>query len=215
MSPTGKTPEALERHIVVRGGKYLCRVLTTHFHHLNVLTPCPIPAKGGGILVCNHTSSLDPVPLQAACPRLITWMMAKEYGSFFGTRWFFNAIEPILVERSGRDLAATRSALRALKDGKIIGIFPEGRIEKTAELLEFQTGIALLAIKSGVPVYPAFLNGTQRCKGMVEALLVPNHITLAFGEPIVVSDEGHGREALERVTEQIRSAIRALATVEP
>lgn len=141
--------------------------------------------------------------------------MAREYAGVFGTRWFFNAIEPILVERSGRDLAATRSALRALKDGKIIGIFPEGRIEKTAELLEFQTGIALLAIKSGVPVYPAYLDGTQRCKGMVEAVLVPNRIALAFGEPIVVSDEGHGREALERVTEQIRSAIRALAAVEP
>src|SRR5438552_8489399 len=125
----------------------------TYFHNLKVLTPCPIPERGGGILVCNHTSSLDPVPLQAACPRLITWMMAREYAVHFGTRWFFNAIEPILVERSGRDMAATRAALRALKNGKILGIFPEGRIEKTSELMEFQTGIALLAMKGKVPVY--------------------------------------------------------------
>lgn len=215
MNSSGRTLEVLERQLVVRGGKYACRVLTTYFHHLKVLTPFPIPEKGGGILVCNHTSSLDPVPLQAACPRLITWMMAKEYAGLFGTRWFFNAVEPILVERSGKDLAATRSALRALKDGKIIGIFPEGRIEKSPELLEFQTGIALLALKSGVPIYPAYLDGTQRCKGMVEALLVPNRITLAFGQPIVVFDEGHGREVLERATERIRSAVQALASVEP
>jgi 1-acyl-sn-glycerol-3-phosphate acyltransferase len=212
---TSRSIEQLERQIVVRGGKAICRVLTNYFHHLDVLTPCPIPDKGGGILVCNHTSSLDPVPLQAACPRLITWMMAKEYAHFFGTQWFFRAIEPILVERSGRDMAATRAALRALKDGRIIGLFPEGRIETSRKLLEFQTGIALLAIKSRVPVYPAFLDGSQRCKGMLEALLVPNQMTLAFGPALHLEDDGDGREGLERATAKIRAAIEALADINP
>jgi 1-acyl-sn-glycerol-3-phosphate acyltransferase len=211
VNPKDRTLEELERQIVVRGGKRLCRILTTYFHHLTVLTSCPIPARGGGILVCNHTSSLDPVPLQAACPRLITWMMAREYGEHFGTRWFFNAIDPILVDRSGRDMAATRAALRALKDGKILGLFPEGRIEKSPELMEFQTGAALLAMKSETPIYPAYLDGSQRCKGMVEAVLVPNRITLAFGPPIYLKDEGQGREGLEKATLQIRSAIQELA----
>ena len=215
MTQSGRTIEQLERQIIVRGGKLLCRILTTSFHNLTVLTPCPIPAKGGGILICNHTSSLDPIPLQAACPRLITWMMAKEYAGHLGTRWFFNAIEPILVERSGRDMAATRAALRALKDGKILGLFPEGRIEKSRELLEFQTGIALLAFKSGVPVYPAFLDGSQRCKGMVEAVLSPNRLTLAFGPPIQLQDDGEGREGLEKSTDVIRSAVQALADASP
>jgi 1-acyl-sn-glycerol-3-phosphate acyltransferase len=213
--PTGKTIEQLERHIVVRGGKLSCRIVTTYFHHLKVLNPCPIPEQGGAILVCNHTSSLDPIPLQAACPRLITWMMAREYAGHFGTRWFFNAIEPILVERSGRDLAATRAALRALKEGKILGIFPEGRIEKTPDLLDFQTGIALLAMKSKALVYPAYLDGSQRCKGMAEAVLTPQRVTLAFGPPIQFEDEAEGREGLQRVTGQIRSAIQALAALSP
>jgi len=208
----GRTIEQLERQIVVRGGKLTCQIVMTYFHHLQVLNPCPIPEKGGGILVCNHTSSLDPVPLQAACPRLITWMMAKEYAGHFGTRWFFNAIEPILVERSGRDMAAARAALRALKEGKILGIFPEGRIEKAQELLEFQTGIALQAMKSTAPVYPAYPDGTQRRKGIVEAVLTPNHVTLRFGPPIQFEEEAEGREGLERVTAKIKSAISALAT---
>jgi 1-acyl-sn-glycerol-3-phosphate acyltransferase len=212
---TNRPIEQLERQIVVRSGKRICQVVTTYFHHLTVLTPCPIPATGGGILVCNHTSSLDPVPLQAACPRLITWMMAKEYAGVFGTQWFFRAIEPILVERSGRDMAATRMALRALKEGKILGLFPEGRIETSNELLEFQTGIALLAMKSGVPIYPAYLDGSQRCKGMVEALLVPNRITLAFGPAIQLKDEGDGRDGLERATARIRDAVGKLAEIKP
>jgi 1-acyl-sn-glycerol-3-phosphate acyltransferase len=203
--------EALERQLIVRAGKRFTRALTTYFHELKVLSPCPIPSTGGAILVANHTSSLDPVLLQAAIPRLITWMMAKEYATAFGTRWFFEAIEPIMVERSGRDMAATRAALRALKDGKLLGIFPEGRIETSPELLDFQTGVALLASKSGAPVYPAYLDGTQREKGMVEAVMRPQQVTVAFGPPVQFDGQLEGREGLEDATRRIKEAVGALA----
>jgi 1-acyl-sn-glycerol-3-phosphate acyltransferase len=208
------TVEEIERRLIVRAAHPFVRTFCSLFHDLKVLTPCPIPAGGGGaILVCNHTSSLDPVLLQAAVPRVITWMMAKEYDRF-PIRWFLNAIEPILVERSGRDMAATRAALRALKDGKILGLFPEGRIETTPKLMEFQTGVALLALKSGAPVYPAFLDGTQRCKGLVEALLRPQQVTLAFGPPVDLGTNGEeGREGLETATQRIREAVAALEHV--
>src|SRR4051794_7324992 len=207
------TADEIERRLVIRLAKPFVRAYSSCFHDLRVLTPCPLPEKGPAILVCNHTSSLDPVLLQAACPRVITWMMAKEY-SFFGFRWFLNAIEPILVERSGRDMAATRTALRALKDGKILGLFPEGKIETTPKLLEFQTGVALLAMKSGAPVYPAYLDGTQRCKSMMEGLFKPHQITLAFGPPVDLQTNGEeGREALESATERIRAAVAALENV--
>jgi 1-acyl-sn-glycerol-3-phosphate acyltransferase len=214
VAEAGSNVEAIERRLIVRGGKAVTHAFTTYFHDLRLLTPCPLPARGGCILVCNHTSSLDPVLLQAACPRVITWMMAKEYGEIWGLRWFLNAIEPISVERSGRDMAATRAALRALKDGKILGLFPEGKIAKSHELLEFQTGVALLATKSGVPVYPAYLEGTQRGKGMTEAFLYPNRVTLAFGPPITL-DEADDRESLNAATDRIRTAVAALAGRQP
>jgi 1-acyl-sn-glycerol-3-phosphate acyltransferase len=204
------TVDEIERRLIVRGGQRFVRAFTTLVHDLRLLTPSPIPRRGAGILVCNHTSSLDPILLQAACPRVITWMMAKEY-NVFGLRWFLNAIEPIMVERSGRDMAATRAALRALKDGKLLGLFPEGRIETSHELLEFQTGIALLAQKSGAPVYPAYLDGTLRGTGMLEAMISPQQATLAFGPPIHLTENGEGREGLEEATRRIRDAVAALA----
>ena len=210
MTEQRATVDQIERRLIVRGGKSVVRVFTTLFHDLKVITPSPIPARGPGILVCNHISSLDPVLLQAACSRVITWMMAREY-SIFGLRWFLNAIEPIMVERSGRDMAATRAALRALKDGKLLGLFPEGRISTSHELLEFQTGIALLAQKSGAPVYPAYLDGSLRGKGMLEAMISPQQATLAFGPPIQLDDNGDGREGLEAATKRIRDAVAALA----
>lgn len=216
MADSPKTVEQLENSLVVRGGKRFVRWFTTAYHGLKVLTPCPIPADpkaGGAILVSNHISSLDPVPLQAVCPRLITWMMAKEYGNLFGLRWFLNAIEPIMVERSGRDTAATRAALRALKDGKVLGIFPEGRIAPGRELLDFQVGVALLAMKGGVPVYPAYLDGGQRGKGMVQAVLSPSPMTLAFGPAVDLRTQAEGRDSLEAATAKIRDAVAALARV--
>jgi 1-acyl-sn-glycerol-3-phosphate acyltransferase len=208
-----RPPEVLERQLIVRAGKVVTRAFATRFHDLRVLTPCPIPPTGGAILVCNHTSSIDPVFLQAACPRLITWMMAKEYRNLFGVGWFFDAIEPILVERSGKDMAATRAALRALNDGKVLGLFPEGKIENSHELLDFQTGVALLALKSGAPVYPAYLDGMQRRRGMLEAFITPGRTTLAFGPPVQLDQGMDGREGLEAATRQIRDAVAVLAQI--
>lgn len=208
-----RPPEVLEKQFIVRAGKVVTRAFANRFHDLKILTPCPIPPAGGAILVSNHTSSIDPVFLQAACPRLITWMMAKEYRSLFGVGWFFDAIEPILVERSGKDMSATRSALRALHAGKVLGLFPEGRIEKSHELLEFQTGVALLALRSGAPVYPAYLDGMQRRKGMLEAFITPGRTTLAFGPPVRLDQEADGREGLALATAQIRDAVAALAQI--
>jgi len=209
--PPVRSVEELERQWAFRFGKRVAEEFTSLYHDLRILSPFPAPATGGGIIACNHTASLDPMLLQAACPRMITWMMASEYSGIFGLQWLFRAIEPILVDRSGRDLAATRSALRALKHGRLIGLFPEGRIEKTRELMEFQTGVALLASKANVPVYPAFIDGPQRGRGMVEALLTPSLLTIAFGAPIHLDPDATGRDALEAGTLRIRLAIEALS----
>jgi len=91
--------------------------------------------------------------------------------------------------------------------GRVIGIFPEGRIETERELLPFQTGIAMMAIKTGVNVYPAYVDGTQRGKEMVPAIAVPNRITLGFGKPLDFKGMGTSKPELDEATERIRKAI--------
>src|SRR5207248_1167073 len=139
--------------------------------------------------------------------RLIIWMMAREYYDQPGVRWFCSKVRAIPVERSGRDMAATRAALRTLKDGGVLGVFPEGRIEVSRELLPFQVGVGLLAIKSGVPVVPAYLEGTQRGKEMLEAIFTPNVTELRFGSPLHF--DRHGADP-EQATAQIQSAVETL-----
>ncbi|HZK82792.1 MAG TPA: lysophospholipid acyltransferase family protein, partial [Humisphaera sp.] len=155
-----------ENGLSVRALGWANLAFTRLYHDLRVCRRPSLPRIGPAILVCNHTSGLDPLLLQSCCKRLVIWMMAKEYYDLKPMGWVFRQVQAIPVERNGRDMGATRSALRALERGQVLGVFPEGKIETTRELLPFQTGIALLAIKANVPVYPAYLDGTQRGKEM-------------------------------------------------
>ena len=100
--------------------------------------------------------------------------------------------------------------MRALEAGRILGIFPEGRIEVDEQLLPFQTGVALMAIKTGVPVYTAYLDGTARGKGMLSALLVPNRFKLSLGPAVDFDRSSTAREALETATQAIHQAVARL-----
>src|SRR6185369_16448877 len=71
------------------------------YHRLNVRSPQQLPRDGAAILVSNHISGLDPLLIQSVCPRLIRWMMAKEYMEVFGLRWVFKRVGIIPVARSG------------------------------------------------------------------------------------------------------------------
>lgn len=203
-----KNPETTLSVRILKAGN---RFFTRWYHRLKVQNDCPLPADGPAILVCNHVSALDPLLIQSAIrKRLVIWMMAKEYYNVPVLGLIFRAVHTITVERSGRDLTATRAALRALENGRILGIFPEGRIETSSDLLPFQTGVALMAIKAGVDVYPAYLDGTQRGKEMVAAVISPNKARLTFGPKVEFDRSSTGKQALEEATDKIRAAIEGL-----
>lgn len=212
-SPQGSrslTNNTWESEGMVGLGRRWARSLATVHHRLQVVSPWPLPAQSAAILACNHISFADPLFLQAACPRLIAWMIAEEYYYRPGIHWVCSKIRAIPVDRGGHDLRATRQAMRALREGRILGVFPEGRLATGSELLPFHTGAALLAIRSGVPLVPARIEGTTRgTQTIMEAWWMPHRVTLAFGSPL---DLGHdtSHEALEAATRKLRQAIELL-----
>jgi 1-acyl-sn-glycerol-3-phosphate acyltransferase len=180
------------------------------YHRVRVLSPCTIPRTGPAILVCNHISGLDPILIQSACHRLIRWMVAREYYQQTGVKWLLDQVGAIPVDRSRHDLAATRAALDALDAGYVLGVFPEGRIEQSNELLPFQSGIVLLAARSGAPVYPACLEGTQRGKNMLPAFFIPNKTLLCFGPPLVLNRSASSRPNLDHSAAAIQKSVEQL-----
>ena len=165
---------------------------------------------GAAILVSNHISGLDPLMIQSVTRRLVIWMTAKEYYEIRGINFVFRAIMAIPVERSGRDMAAMRAAMRALQEGRILGVFPEGKIENSHALMTFQPGVALMAIKANVPVYPAYIEGTMRGSEMINAFRKRHHAALRFGPPVEFDRSSTSRETLDAATAKIVAAVAEL-----
>jgi 1-acyl-sn-glycerol-3-phosphate acyltransferase len=210
--PSGAT-NGYEHSLLTRFALGANRVYSRVYHQVGIVMPCAVPPNGPAILASNHISGLDPLLLQSACPRLVRWMMAREYYDIPGLRQGLDAIGAIPVDRKGRDLAATRTALRALEEGAVLGVFPEGKIATSGDVLPFQFGIGLLAIKSGVNVYPAHVSGTQYGKEMIEVLGEPQSSRLTFGPAVDFSGlDRSGRQSVlyEQVTARIEKAVRAL-----
>jgi 1-acyl-sn-glycerol-3-phosphate acyltransferase len=187
------------------------RIYSRGFHRIDVQAPLKLPEKGAAILVCNHISGLDPLLLQSVVKRPIVWMMAREYYELKALRWVYEAVQAIPVERNGRDSSATRAALRALANGRVLGIFPEGRIETSEDLLPFQTGVAMMALRTDVPVFPAYMNGTNRGMKMIEAFLNANNVRIRFGAAIRLSDhDDGGKPDLDISTQRIFESVARL-----
>ena len=200
-----------EKKLAIRAMKAFDVLFCRVYHHLKVLSPQRLPAKGPAILICNHTSGLDPVLIQSICPRVIVWMMAQEYYEIGALKPFFRLLEAIPVDRAARDTSAMRSGLRALKEGRILGVFPEGRIGTQSDLLPFQSGVAQMAIKMNVPVFPAFLAGTQHgISDMVPAFIRRQEASLRFGPPVEFDRSSTERPVLEAATAKLRVAVESL-----
>jgi 1-acyl-sn-glycerol-3-phosphate acyltransferase len=180
------------------------------YHRLQIVRPSQLPRQGPAILVCNHISALDPVMIQASSSRLIRWMMAREYYQQKSIKWLLDLVGTIPVDRSARDVGAMRTTIEALAAGYVIGIFPEGKISKDNQILPFQSGVVLLAAKSGAPVFPAYLDGTQRGQSMLRAYFKPNHSKVAYGVPIIFTREDASRANLDQSAERIRQSVENL-----
>jgi 1-acyl-sn-glycerol-3-phosphate acyltransferase len=186
------------------------------WHQLRSNGWAPLPEVGPAILISNHTCGIDHMLLQAASHRLLGFMVAREYYEAKSIHWICKLIGCIPVNRDGRDFAAMRAAIRALKEGRVLPIFPEGHIvpESGRRLDEMQPGTAYLAIRAQVPVIPAYICGTPETNEIFSSLVTPSRARVIFGAPIdlsdVESDRAGDKEAQAEVSERFKKALLAL-----
>lgn len=150
---------------------------------------CPFLHARPALLVVNHRSPLDPLFITADVDnnRPLGFMMAREYYDVRGLRFINTSQECIPVARDGKDLAATRAALRRLQEGKILGIFPEGGINTGPGLLPGNPGVAWLALRSRAPVFPVFIQNAPTAESMVAPFFRFQRVRVIYGDPIDLS----------------------------
>jgi 1-acyl-sn-glycerol-3-phosphate acyltransferase len=212
-----RSREAWEFHGFVAFLWYLNVAYCRLIHRLKS-DPSPLPATGPAILIANHTCNIDHFLLQATTGRMLGFLISRAYYDVPAFRPFCRLVDCIPVNSDGKDSGATRAALRALKAGRVLPIFPEGQMNPTSghEILEAKPGVAFIATRAKVPVVPAYIRGTPASRKVFISLITPSRSRIYYGEPIDPSHfeipEGHDaqRAALVATTAVMMGAIRAL-----
>ena len=147
---------------------------------------------------------------------IIGFMMAREYYEVKFLHWIAVAMQSIPVQRNGKDLAPTRAALRRLKDGKLLGVFPEGGINRERDLKAGNPGMAWLAVRSQVPVYPVYIHNSPGGETMIDPFYNFGPVSVYYGDPIDLSayyDRKPTQEVLQEVTDIMMARIAELGGV--
>ena len=171
----------------------------------------PVGSEQGAVVICNHRSSIDPFFLQVCFDRPMHWMVAREFCEHPAFGWFLRTCEVIPVSRSGSDTAATRAAIRYAKQGDLISMFPEGRINMTEQLLlPVRPGAILVALRARAPVLPCYIDGAPFGGTPWSPFFMPARVRLQFGEAIDLSpyydreqDDALVKELMTRVVKAI------------
>lgn len=204
----------------------IARFHTTFFFRQRIAAECPLPAHGGALILANHRSPVDPMLMFSSSQlkrdglhlRPVEFLTAVEYCDLGGPLGFITRhMDVIPVARSGRDMGPVKEALRRIRNGRLVGVFPEGRINTDSGLLPGNPGVAWLALHSQAPVYPVFLHDAPQGKSMVEPFVTFCRVDVSFGDPVDLTDY-YGRRInqplLDEVTELLMTRLASLGGVD-
>ncbi|MGH3863887.1 lysophospholipid acyltransferase family protein [Actinokineospora sp.] len=180
-----------------------------------------IPADGGALLASNHLAVSDSFFLPLKVSRRVTFPAKIEYFTAPGIKGklkklFFTGVGQIPIDRSGGSAAqaAIGTGVRLLREGHLMGIYPEGTRSPDGRLYKGKTGIARIALQAGVPVIPVAMFGTDKANPIGSKMWKPYPIRIKVGKPLDFSRyEGlEGDRFVERsITDEIMYALMELS----
>lgn len=179
-----------------------------------------VPLQGGGLIVSNHASFLDPVLLGTSLPRDIHYLARK---SLFKNKLFnyvLRSVNAVPVDRDGNGMAGLKAILERLQKGCVVNLFPEGTRTPDGNLQKARSRVGLAVIKSQVPVIPTRILGSFESYGKNSSFPKPKKIVIKYGPPInfdALREEAKTcskerlKEIYQEVADQIMDTIASLS----
>ncbi len=128
-------------------------------YRIRVVHPENLPARGGTLLLPNHVTFADAFFISSACPRPVRFVMDEAFMKSRAIRIFVSIFDTMTIRRE-QPLEAIRSMIKALKNGDLVCLFPEGQLTRTGTLSELRRGFELTAKKAGHPLIPMWCDGS-------------------------------------------------------
>jgi len=190
-----------------RVGRFTAKVFLPTFGSLEVVGLQNVPKNGPLLVAANHQSYADPPVLIYAINRPI-WFMAKRTlfkGPFLS--YLLRKVHVFPVDRNGRDFEALHWAQETVDQGRALAVFPEGTRSPGA-LRSGQDGLAYIALRTGAPILPVAITGTEGIKHMLRMPFHFQKLRAVIGEPYLLAPAQRiDRSLLESVTVRIMRSI--------
>ncbi|QTX32940.1 1-acyl-sn-glycerol-3-phosphate acyltransferase [Aminithiophilus ramosus] len=195
--------------------KYSCLLWLRLYNRLSIEAVDEVPRRGAFIVAANHCSNLDPVVIGAACPRRLRFMAKEELFRIPLLGPLIRALGAVPVPRSDRQGAAAvlRLTLARLEASESVILFPEGTRSRDGRLKGLEGGVALLAVKTGLPVIPAFISGSYEALPGGAPFPRPVKIRLRFGSPLRAAEllpEGSEKERRQALLRRLERELLSL-----
>jgi len=164
-----------------------------------------VPRKGGVLLVANHQSFLDPVIAAVGLPRRVSYLARSDlfHGKIF--TWLISSLGALPMRRGTADTAAVKGAIRMLRAGQAVLVFPEGTRTPDGSVGTFHSGMCMMAARANVPIVPVAIDGAFETWPRGRKLFRLGCIRVAYGRPVrVVRKKG---EDYRLISDHVRSII--------
>lgn len=176
-------------------------IFPLRFHNAQIVEEMQPPY----IIMANHRSFADPMALAIKVKRYeIRFIGKRELAHGRLKSWLFSGLHMILVSRHATDMAAMRLCMQTLKEGHILGIFPEGTRHQPEMMQEVESGTAIIALRARVPLLPVYIDGKIR----------PFHIThIYYGKPMELDDlyaQGVNNDTAHQLCQRIHDVFYAM-----
>lgn len=178
---------AERRRIPWRIGFPLVRALALFLLPVRVEGLERLPREGAYILAANHVSWIDPPWIEFVVRRPIRFMGKREIMRLPLLGWVLRETGVFPVARGEADRAALQEAMRALEQGEVFGVFPEGHRSESGALIRARRGVGLIAARSGAPIVPVGVIGTKSAR---LGAFWRRDVTIRFGEPFRSAELG-------------------------
>lgn len=154
-----------------------------------------IPPSGGGLMVINHQSFLDPLLAGLPLTRPVSFLARDSLFRVPFVGWVLRNTYVMPINREAASTASLREAIRRLKHGFLVGIFPEGTRTPDGQVGELKPGFLALIRRSKQPVYPVGISGAFEAMPRGSLIMWPRRVRLVYGEPISAETiESYGRD---------------------
>ncbi len=186
--------------------RIILTVPLTLLFHIRIYGAEHWPGRGPAIIASNHASNLDPCLVGTAFPGQIRWMAKAELWRVPLLGWLVTRLGAFPVHRGESDREAIRRAKQLIREGWIVGMFPEGTRQRQGRLGEAQAGVGMLAMEPVVPVIPVRIRGHEKI--LTGGRLHRPRVTITVGPPVDLDITGMSRgrayrEASRRIMEAI------------